>query len=85
MERKPSRIGALRREVISDFGFKFNRDRRGDIIDFTDPNGDTFVLQPGEQVVFLQNANGSGKKIMIRLATGQEIPFEEWKEDKLPN
>lgn len=79
------RSGEVRRENFSSVGFTFTRDRHGNITEFTDSNGDAFQLEPGEQVVFTQSSDGASREVSIRLTSGQEIPFEEWKQDKLPN
>lgn len=79
------RSGEVRRKNFSRVGFTFTRDRYGNITEFTDNNGDAFLLEPGEQVVFTRASDGNSRQVSIRLTSGQEIPFEEWKEDKLPN
>lgn len=84
-KERHGRSGEVRRENFNRVGFTFTRDRHGNITEFTDGNGDAFVLEPGEQVVFTQTSDGTDRQVFIRLTSGEEIPFEEWKKDKLPN
>lgn len=69
----------------ADFNFSFRRDSHGRVIDFTDPTGDTYVLDEGEEIVFIQSGDGKEKKVFIKLVDGTEVPFEEWSQDKIPN
>jgi|GEM_PF-7125030 len=79
------RSGRLANNIPAEFGFTFNRGRHGEILDFTDARGDTYVLGEGERMVFTQDERGVERGVTIKLADGREVPFEEWRQGKLPN
>ncbi|MGI6314757.1 MAG: hypothetical protein ACOXZY_02505 [Patescibacteria group bacterium] len=52
--------------------------KTGKEVGFVDPEGNYYTLKKGEELVF-----GEDRKPMIRKTDGQEISFEEWKNNKI--